>query len=492
MKIACVDKSAADRVKLQALLEDAYESCRQSVGYISLAQLVPLSKDELLLNSAPGVVVVGPGYNIEEAYAVCRDLRQKLPADVAVISILSPESFSLRALRRFERVCNEVFSTEERAIRIVHTLSALDRSRARTNQGRLVVVSGVKGGVGATSVVSALAHAAEAGGRSSIVIDLSPNGALIQYMGAERWQSPDFAALLADNLVPDEALIKRCIVRSPNGVHLLLPPSGGHEVRELWLRDAHRFELTLSVIDLLKEQYDLVLVDTARAEGVLDFALHTRADVRLLVTSNDPASVHLLNRTLTTLLETPGAGETQILLNELAERSLDREDVLDFLYLNEAFEEEMLQLPALPFDPRGRQWIGTGNTFYTEASRATQDILDRVLRSLMDPGQTQPVVAPRRLSMAQRLTSSLARLAGRIRPAEPGIALALPRPSDGLRLSAVDNVPTRAGDDGRWAMGDTVEEGATPPNGTRREVRRAMPASRILYESPSLVVNERE
>src|SRR5690606_22564367 len=115
---------------------------------------------------------------------------------------------------------------------------------------------GVKGGVGTTSIVSGLAHAAEANNLSSIVFDLSASSALLHYVSAPKWHSADYSTLLTEKLIPDRTLVDKLTTTAPNGMKLLLPPSGGGEIREMLLRDPNRFEISLAIVDILRASYD--------------------------------------------------------------------------------------------------------------------------------------------------------------------------------------------------------------------------------------------
>jgi len=412
MKLACVDKSAVERLALQRVFQDAYESCKASIGHIALFSSYPASKEELLFSSAPDIIAIGSGFGAEDALTTCRELRRCFP-DTPIFIFLKPEVYTLRVLQRFREVAQEIFTVEESAIRIIDRLSLYDITAKRQRHGKVIVVQGVKGGVGATSVVSGLAHAAEALGQNAITIDLSVSSALVQYMAAQRWHSPDYSALLSEGIIPDKTLVERCITTAPNGINVLLPPSGGTDVREQWLRDPNRFETSLAIVDVLTEMYNLVIVDTAGVEGVLPFALNTRAHSRVLVTSNDPASVHLLNCQLTQGTETPGDANIHVLVNLLHEALLNKEDVLDFLYTNPSFTKEMALLNPIPFDAKARNWIGTGNTFYTEGSMQLQAVLERALEVITWSkeeltAQLQPATGflgnLRKLSWTQSLT----------------------------------------------------------------------------------------
>ena len=384
MRIACIDRNATERLKLQQHIESAYDFCRSTLGHLAVADITPTSKDELLHSSAPDAVAVGPGFGIEESYSACREIKEKHPT-VPLLIFLSEEAYSLRALRRFERVADQIFSPAESPTRLVHAICQLQERRQRRVQGKLLWIQGVKGGVGATSVTVGLAHAAEAIGKSAVVIDLSQTASLVHYMCPARWQSAEYAAALVDSLSADRSLVESSITTAPNGVNLLLPPAGGSDIRELWLREPKKFELTLSMVEILKEMFDVVLVDAGMAEGVLPFALSARAQGRLLVTSNDPASVHLLSRKLTEIRQLPGECPIYIMCDMLIEAGLTQDDIFDFLIVNKNFNEEMSRLRAVPFDAKGKSWIGTGNSFYTEASRTAQLSLEMCLTKLLNP-----------------------------------------------------------------------------------------------------------
>ncbi|HQH26879.1 MAG TPA: hypothetical protein PLP17_05730, partial [Oligoflexia bacterium] len=265
---------------------------------------------------------------------------------------------------------------------------------------------------------------AQAIGKNSTVLDLSPSSAFAHYMAFPKWQSPDYAAVLVDNITPDEVLVERCMATAPNGITVLLAPAGGNEIREIWLRDPSRFEITLAIVDHLLELFDVVLVDQAGAEGVLPFALNCRADCRLLIAGNDAASVHLLSAAHTQMLALPGSGCVRVLQNNVHEFGLTTDDFLDFLYLGEHFEESMMLSPSVPYESKGRHWIGTGNTFYTESGSSVQEILERSLRRMINEGTEAAGLS----LQESRVFSGLKRLLSRPRLKRQFVSAAKPVP----------------------------------------------------------------
>ncbi len=427
MKVACVDSSAQTRIQLQKLYEEALEESRNTIGHLNLVSTYPASIQEVCLNSAPDVVTVGSAFSVEEAFSACKKIRGVHP-HVALFVILNAEVYSLRTLRRFERICDEIFSSTEPRVRLLHRIASVDRTRGQERSGKLILVEGAKGGVGSTTLTAALGHAAEAMGRQAIIADFSPSGALIQYMFANRHQSPDYAAALVDGLLPDRPLVERCITTAPNGVSLLLPPSGSTDIRELWLRDADRFEVTLGIFDHLREMYDLILIDVAGTEGILPYALGARAHGRLLVSSNDPAAVHLLAGRLAAIPELSGETVVHILLNLFDDKGLTKSDVTDFLVAQEQFQPLMMSLPPIPFERRGKNWIGTGNTFFTESTRSTQQLLEEILGTLLLTNEELEIQADEERGVLSGLRRLVYRgkKRGDVFPAE---VLGLPAPS---------------------------------------------------------------
>ncbi|MCC6220220.1 MAG: AAA family ATPase [Deltaproteobacteria bacterium] len=380
-RVVCVDMNAEKRQELKALLEDAHRESRQSTGYLEPSQYVSCSKEQVIVSSPPDVIVIGPGFSVEDAHITCKDINGIHPK-VPIAVILDPANYSLRSIRRLEKHARLILLSDDKPMRIVHELGSLHHAKSTDPQGKLITCIGVKGGVGTTSVVGGLAHAAEAVGMSAVVVDLSPQSVFPFYMGTTTWQSPEYRSLLMDRIQPDKTIVRKMVTTAPNGINLLLPPSGGLDVREQWLRNEECFEISLSIMDYLREDFDLVLVDIGCVEGVLTFALNSNASARLVVSSNDPASVHLLRNALVSLSEIPGSAGSSVILNEINQYGIDTKDIRYFLDEQDELLGTNTQCYALALDPRAGAWIGTKNSFYTEARSATRAVLEQVVVGL--------------------------------------------------------------------------------------------------------------
>ncbi len=402
VKLACIDRDRESQQALTQFLQSIYTSCRETMGHTLVPEFYPAFQEEVEINPAPDAVVVGWQGGVEASYRVCKSVKVAHP-DVPIFVFFEDTDFSLRNLNRFQAVSDFHFKrSAEEPQRFIHQVNLRRGSGRHNAKGKLVVVAGVKGGVGATSIVSGLAHAGDALGSKSIIVDLSAGSVFAFYAGAESLHSLDYRSALIHSQEPDLELVAKCTSQAPNGLNLLLPPmdgvsgrSDGSQLRELWVRDPERFETTLRIIELLQQMYDCVLVDLAGTEGVLSFALRARADTQLLVSSNEPASVHLLSRWFAALGAIGYAGRTRILINSTESTGISFRDVKELLSLSEYFEPEMASLPCLAYDKIAGRWIGTGNSFYTEGSRGTRRCLAAAYSQLIEAAQSEVTAGAR-------------------------------------------------------------------------------------------------
>ncbi len=373
MRIACVDKTATDRLKLEETLGAGFRECRKTIGHLLVAKFYPSSREEALINTPPDVLIVGPAFDKEEAFSFVREWKGLHP-EIPVFIFVSEENYSIKVLKRFEPYVREVFCTADKASRFVYSITNISELDKKKIKGKLVTVQGVKGGVGVTSMVGGLAHAYQELGKSIVVVDLSKRGVFSQFMLSDKWQSSEFSEILSQKIIPDADKVERLLIQLKNGIQVLPPPSGAGEVREAYVRNTEVLEIPLFIIDRLLELYDVVLVDTAGTEGIFPFALMCRSDCRVILSGNDAGSVHLLGSMISDM-QSIGAGRSLVVVNHLIQNGLNLEDVLDFVAWIPFFEESMLFPEEIPYDVRAALWIGTGNTIYTEGSKKVKSSL---------------------------------------------------------------------------------------------------------------------
>ncbi len=144
---------------------------------------------------------------------------------------------------------------------------------ARKKKAAIIAVANQKGGVAKTTSVASLAAAFVEHGKRVLLVDLDPQGSLTFSLGID----PDAVELSTNEVVLGTADIADAIVEAAEGIDLL-PATidlAGAEA-QLLTRPGREFVLQ-SVIDEVRDDYDVVLLDCSPSLGVLTLAALTAA-----------------------------------------------------------------------------------------------------------------------------------------------------------------------------------------------------------------------
>jgi pilus assembly protein CpaE len=142
--------------------------------------------------------------------------------------------------------------------------------------GRVIAVMGTKGGVGATFVVTQLAATLQAGGQSTAIVDLNyPLGDVAVQLDLNPRHT---LADLGDDHELDAVFLRSVMERHSSGCSVLAAPK---RVEEAELQTG---EQTERVLELLKQEFDWVIVDVSRSWNDPSARALAGADQILLVT----------------------------------------------------------------------------------------------------------------------------------------------------------------------------------------------------------------
>ena len=144
---------------------------------------------------------------------------------------------------------------------------------ARAKKAAIIAVANQKGGVAKTTSVASLAAAFAEHGKRVLLIDLDPQASLTFSLGID----PDVVELSTHEVVIGQADIADAIVEASEGIDIL-PASidlAGSEA-QLLTRPGREFVLQ-SVIDEVRDDYDVILLDCSPSLGVLTLAALTAA-----------------------------------------------------------------------------------------------------------------------------------------------------------------------------------------------------------------------
>lgn len=282
----------------------------------TLARLAGDSIDEL-----PEVVLVHERIGPVPALDLIREVALRFPA-VGVVLISSdagPALFSAAMDSGARGLIGLPLSYEELSARVqaaaqwaVGVRRHLGRGAADLPAGpggRVVTVTGAKGGVGATFAAVQLALAAVASGRRTALVDMDLQaGDVGSYLDVQfRRSIADLAGI--QDISP--RVLQDAVYEDRTGLALLLAPAEGERGEEVDERAARH------VVSALRGRYEVVVIDCGSQLTGANAAAVEMADTAVLVTTPDVVSVRAAKRTVRMWerLQVRKAEETSMVVN---------------------------------------------------------------------------------------------------------------------------------------------------------------------------------
>ena len=291
----------------------------QALGYELRAQLAEAADVEvvgvaetttelarLVVEGEPDLVVVHDVLGPEPIHQVLRDLGIRRPGTVALVltTDAGPESMAAAMHSGARGVLVHPFSFSEvqqrvgAALEWARHMQALlteggDRGSGGRGRARVIAVSGTKGGVGTTTVVTHLAWdiRRELPNLKVLVLDLDlEKGDVTSYIEARYRTSVADLAKVADYL--SLRTVQDAVLEHVSGLHLLLPPEDVREAVEVTPQAIRQ------ILALLRQQYDVVLVDVGARVTPVQAAVVEVADEVVALVTPDLVSIRALRRNL--------------------------------------------------------------------------------------------------------------------------------------------------------------------------------------------------
>ncbi|WP_435241948.1 AAA family ATPase [Streptomyces cucumeris] len=261
----------------------------------TLAALAAASLEEL-----PEVVLVHERLGPAPALEVIREIALRFPAVgvVLVTADAGPALYSAAMDAGARGIAGIPLSYDELAARVHGAaqwaggvrrhLGGGGDTLATGPGGRLVAVTGAKGGVGTTVTAVQLALAARAAGRTVALVDLDlQSGDIASYLDVQFRRSIADLAQITD-ISP--RVLQDAVFTHQTGLGLLLAPAEGERGEEVTDRTARQ------VIAALRSRFELVVVDCGTQMTSAGAAAVETADIALLVTTPDVVAVRAAKR----------------------------------------------------------------------------------------------------------------------------------------------------------------------------------------------------
>ncbi len=393
MQLAIIDVNPATRAALSGRVQEA-------IRQAEIRKVEVIDVDTARLESFDGSlmigVLVGPGC-FDQVEDIVEKVRINFPTALMGVvleaEIYANEGVVLRKklnahvmpLADMAQLASFIIDCEERAVTGMSSAG---------NKG-VIGVAQLKGGVGATSIVSALASCWARNGLTVAAVDLDDVNPQLTAWGrvgvAQR-------AVCADLLRQGEVPINR--------LNEMLNPVEGYEGRLVvagqpeQYQDGFHFkadvldgcpssaEFINSLMSILKTEFDTVIVDLGRSWGISTFATLPHCQQILLVTDDDGMSVRRsldglqrLKREAEDLSEL-NLDKWSLVLNAYSGRLISPRDLAAEIRDMELFPNEAA-LFTIPFSERGRQWGGPGQSFYDAADEKTRFIIQKIAYTLV-------------------------------------------------------------------------------------------------------------
>ncbi|MFF8830364.1 CpaE family protein [Streptomyces sp. NPDC015131] len=262
----------------------------------TLARLAADSLDEL-----PEVVLVHERIGPVPALELVREVALRFPAVgvVLVTADTGPGLYSAAMDSGARGLVAMPLSYEELAQRVQSAAAWSAGVRRHLGQGgdtpggpggRVVTVSGAKGGVGTTVTAVQLALAARASGLSTALVDLDlQSGDVASYLDVQfRRSLVDLAAI--QDISP--RVLQDALYAHPSGIALLPAPGEGERGEDVGERTVRQ------VVSALRNRYEVVVVDCGTHLTGAGAAAVEMADTTLLVVTPDVVAVRAAKRTV--------------------------------------------------------------------------------------------------------------------------------------------------------------------------------------------------
>jgi len=387
MQIVVVDISPPLRA---TLLGRVQEACRKAgLQRIAVMEVDPLNLDTVNWRTAIGCFLgVGCGSMIKELLGKLQGSRGECPLAI----VLDGDTYSNEAVA-IHKILGRTVVCETDLTQMATFIVDCERHASGRPLGpktrHIVGVTQLKGGVGATTITTSLGACLARSGRTVCLLDfddVSPQVSEWAKVGSSK-RSLTGELLRVGQVTTDRLRDLVGLIDGFNGrLGVIAQPalySEGFHYRAQVLDGApSSSEFVTSLLSVLSVEYEVVIVDLGRSWGVATFAALPWCDQVIFVMDDDGLSVRRSLDVLNRLHQESGDPEEfnfakwSIVFNKVSGRRLAIRDVEGAVEEMEMFPRDTKIFPV-GFSDAGRQWGGSGETFYDLAEgRVRKQLLD--------------------------------------------------------------------------------------------------------------------
>jgi cellulose biosynthesis protein BcsQ len=379
LSVFIIEENIEERHRLYESFQDALAARTPATASINEVSLRPIALHEIGYNRTPDVCLIGKQMWMGRGDELAQ-IKAAYP-DAALLAITSSPDDQLQQLEKlmqlgFDDVVNTAMPTSELYTRLhIHS-----KKKLKTRElGKISAVVAGKGGVGGTTIATALAQQLGNGTQSVVLVDLDfETQDATRFLSARPYLNEHLTLMLEGQRPAGGECAGQCVTELGDlGFSVVAPPAVLSQAR---LEDDESISVYLTLVKSLAASYDQVVIDTAGVTGKLAQAIYQLADAVIIIAPSDPAGVFATAEKVKRIRYAIGATDKLVFAEvRLSRVGLGSKQLREYLsdVLNIAPHNWAAR--AIPYCRRMQLWPGSGSGALASASMAFQ----RSLRELV-------------------------------------------------------------------------------------------------------------
>ena len=382
MKLMIIDSSTEGQAHLAKKIESFN---RGDIEMLDLQVHLVNETDFKNRLSEADVLVIGAGMG-ERATGVARQAMSLVPW-IHIIIFVTDEAYGGGAFRVAHAAgVRKVFPESASPLDFLQELVAIHaefRREGRTREGRVIAITHAKGGVGATSIAAALAEVCSVNHRRTMLWDLDVETRdLSRSLTVSGNEAKVVSAWVNGSRDISRQSLSDALIPISSDVSVLLPPDKMAESMDL-VCHTDGMLIVQRIIELGRVLFDSIIIDTGGRMGPATGAILRAADVVVIVIDDTVLGLTAVDLYLTFVKTLVGTSERIVfVVNPYSGSLLGVPQIAAELEPVHQLGEAPWRLPAVPNDPKGALWPGSGRTLYSMSQRPTRAVLETIATEL--------------------------------------------------------------------------------------------------------------
>jgi cellulose biosynthesis protein BcsQ len=380
LSIYVVDSTAEARNSIVSQYNSLILANTDESLFLPRVSVKPIALQELKFQAEPDICIVGDTLAKSELSDVSV-VRKMLPKSIILVR-LSKNNESLSMIEQLARMgVNDTISENVTAHEFFRKIILFARNTKKKNSGKLVLIDSGKGGLGCTSIVAALGQLLSEQGKKTVLVDLDfETQDLSRFLQIRPFINENLQVLLEQRRAVSEDSVEEClsVVWADQDKLKVMSPVSDSDI--IYDPRANCTRTFLSVIEVLDESNDFVIVDVASARGPLLRALYRVADNCIFIVNNDPAALFASTDKVNRVKNMMGPGANLHVIQNIPNKwSLSTSSLKNELVSFANLDEEQWCSNSIKYSLQASRWPGSGFTIYEIAPRSVQDALDKLV-----------------------------------------------------------------------------------------------------------------